>query len=397
MHNLLTLKTEALKDMLETSKHSFHDLTFICSNGRASCNSLIMAMMSQTLRKTLEVSEVEDPVFISLPDFDVKNLSQFLSSLYQANQDINISLDVFHLFFNTSNSFVDQNGILDQNFELLATDDIKNEEHLDDDYLDHEPPDAYSCEEENKDLNLIEYTKPIRSEIKSPENENRKSKQKRIRKKKEPRKDIKGPHRFEFVNKYCEVCEVSFNQASAMWRHVYNHHGPKPELICEYCKTSFEQHSALEYHKKRYHQEKIPCPECGELQFITYMNTHMDLYHKICEPKTCDYCGKSYTNLVKFKGHIRTHAGVKKSKYKFLEEFEKNCCCNMVFDSQKAKIDHYKLVHLDYKLCEKCRKVVKNPNPDAHNCAPICNTIIYSCLCGSLLESVQEGNGENDI
>ena len=26
-----------------------------------------------------------------------------------------------------------------------------------------------------------------------------------------------------------------------------------------------------------------------------------------------------------------------------------------------------------------------------------CNTIIYSCLCGSLLESVQEGNGENDI
>ena len=27
----------------------------------------------------------------------------------------------------------------------------------------------------------------------------------------------------------------------------------------------------------------------------------------------------------------------------------------------------------------------------------ICNTIIYSCLCGSLQESVQEGNGENDI
>jgi hypothetical protein len=26
-----------------------------------------------------------------------------------------------------------------------------------------------------------------------------------------------------------------------------------------------------------------------------------------------------------------------------------------------------------------------------------CNTIIYSCLCGSLLESVQEGNGGNDI
>ena len=26
-----------------------------------------------------------------------------------------------------------------------------------------------------------------------------------------------------------------------------------------------------------------------------------------------------------------------------------------------------------------------------------CNAIIYSCLCGSLLESVQEGNGENDI
>ena len=26
-----------------------------------------------------------------------------------------------------------------------------------------------------------------------------------------------------------------------------------------------------------------------------------------------------------------------------------------------------------------------------------CYTIIYSCLCGSHLESVQEGNGENDI
>ena len=27
----------------------------------------------------------------------------------------------------------------------------------------------------------------------------------------------------------------------------------------------------------------------------------------------------------------------------------------------------------------------------------VCNTIIYSCLCGSLQESVQEGNGGNDI
>ena len=26
-----------------------------------------------------------------------------------------------------------------------------------------------------------------------------------------------------------------------------------------------------------------------------------------------------------------------------------------------------------------------------------CNTTIYSCLCGSLQESSQEGNGENDI
>jgi hypothetical protein len=27
----------------------------------------------------------------------------------------------------------------------------------------------------------------------------------------------------------------------------------------------------------------------------------------------------------------------------------------------------------------------------------ICNASIYSCLCGSLLESSQEGNGGNDI
>eukprot|EP00092_Neocalanus_flemingeri_P069517 GFUD01085206.1.p1 GENE.GFUD01085206.1~~GFUD01085206.1.p1 ORF type:complete len:307 (-),score=43.89 GFUD01085206.1:46-966(-) len=156
-----------------------------------------------------------------------------------------------------------------------------------------------------------------------------------------------------------------------MWRHVYNHHGPKPELVCEYCQTSFEQHSALEYHLRRYHQEKIPCPECGELQFVTYMNTHMDIYHKICEAKTCDYCGKSYTNMAKFKGHLRTHAGIKKSKYKWLEEFDHSCECKMVFDSQKAKINHFKLVHLSYQQCEHCRKIVKNPNPDTHNCAPI--------------------------
>jgi len=372
--NNLTLKTEALKDILETSSHSFHDLTFICTNGRFSCNSLLLAVMSKTVRKTLEYSQLEDQMFISLPDFDVKDLAQFFTDLYKHRQEITFNKAVFQLFFDTSSTFIEPNFIINESSDVYNTEDIKNEEYSDDENFSQEPPDNDFSEEEIKDVKLIEDKSLCAdTKLKKKTVDNGKPKTKRIRKprKKEPRKDVKGPHRFDYVHKYCEVCELSFNQASAMWRHVYNHHGPKPELVCEHCQTSFEQHSALEYHMKRYHQEKIPCPECGELQFVTYMNTHMDIYHKICEAKTCDYCGKSYTNMAKFKGHLRTHAGVKKSKYKWLEEFDQNCECNMVFDSQKAKIDHYKLVHLGYKQCEQCRKVVKNPNPDGHTCAPI--------------------------
>jgi len=356
MDNLLTLKTEALKDILETSRYFYHDLTFICSNGRFSCNSLFIAMMSQTVKKALELSEHEDQVFISLPGFDVKNLSHFFSSLYQGKDDILVSEPVFHLLFDQSNLQISNY----KNENVLE--DIKNEEYSDDDSNFYVAP-AQSCDDDN-DINFdIDFDKQASEKLKV--------KKKRSRKKKEIRRDVKGPHRFPYVNKYCEVCEITFNQATAMWRHVYNHHGPKPELICEHCNDTFEQPSQLVYHKKRYHQEKIPCPDCGELQYTTYMNTHMDIYHKVCEPKTCDYCGKSFTNLAKFRGHIRTHSGVKKSKYKFLEDYEQNCHCNLNFDSQQEKLNHYKLVHLGYQLCNLCQKVVRNISPDGHICAPV--------------------------
>ena len=183
-------------------------------------------------------------------------------------------------------------------------------------------------------------------------------------------------------NLSCEVCEIAaFNSELAVLTHVRKEHGPKEQLVCEVegCKgKAFKSFGALHYHQIKCHDEKAPCDECGSTDYIT-LNNHMQSKHpRPCSPKSCDQCGKVFTNWRKFKHHIdRVHTnsdmpilhGTNKwAIAKMMTDYENECHCNLELKSKQAKLNHFKLVHLDYKQCPKCDKIVQELNVGHHKC-----------------------------
>ena len=177
----------------------------------------------------------------------------------------------------------------------------------------------------------------------------------------------------------CDVCEIeSFTSEFAVFAHIRKVHGPKEQLKCEEdgCDgKSFKNIGALKYHISKCHEEKAPCPECGTTDYSLLKNHMRSKHPRPCSPKSCDQCGKVFTNFQSFKSHVDKGHGPKGNLYgssqfavsKMLSDFERECHCNINLSSRQKKLDHFKLFHLDYKQCPKCDKIVQDPD-GPHKC-----------------------------
>ena len=174
--------------------------------------------------------------------------------------------------------------------------------------------------------------------------------------------------------------------------HVRKVHGPREQLSCEEegCDgKTFKNIGALIYHKQKCHTEKAPCAVCGTTDYSILKNHMVSKHPKPCEPETCDQCGKVFTNKLSFKNHMKkghTNADMVGStmwgKAKLLSDYDKNCQCGLDLPSNIAKINHYKLFHLEYEQCEKCEKIVQSITDGHHKCAkPVKKPLAAPIVC----------------
>ena len=106
---------------------------------------------------------------------------------------------------------------------------------------------------------------------------------------------------YQFTQLFCEICEIKFKTVRGMFSHIYQDHGPKPQIKCQECIRTFDKVGALNYHIEKVHQINTPCTMCGlEFPEGTILRNHWLKEHEICEPKHCEVCGQSFINKSKF-------------------------------------------------------------------------------------------------
>ena len=100
------------------------------------------------------------------------------------------------------------------------------------------------------------------------------------------------------VPKYiCNVCGKTYFCATSLQRHIFVEHekGEIPKtFVCHKCDYRCQSKGSLKVHLET-HEEKKPCPECGER--VRHMKAHILAVHTPDEMKKyqCQDCGKGFT------------------------------------------------------------------------------------------------------
>ena len=95
--------------------------------------------------------------------------------------------------------------------------------------------------------------------------------------------------------------------------------------------------------------------------------------------KPIDYKYEDNTDLleeVSLQHHVKwAHEGIRRnnrmSPKMIAAQCDKECNCGIDFKMVKEKVAHYKIVHLGYEECPKCKKLVKSLGDKFHICEPI--------------------------
>ena len=386
--NVVSLKHNMLPDLLAECRLN-QDLSIRCSDGQFLCNSFLFASIFPRLSKIVESPNVlgEDLV-IFIPDICVKDLESVLKSIYN-KQNITTKQNpnlLFLLNWEDEITKVPFQNIKDDLIETIKweTSIVSDEEgHT---YEQHQPINEHSEFEEAID------EKPVLIPLTNIKSKRGKQKictesdddwkealdQDNDRRKKGLTYISKIPLRFQYKELICYTCENTFKNAGSLFEHVFFKHGPHPEMACPECDEIFHVPRALHLHRKKVHGGKLTCPDCGK-QFMkerthdyeAHLQSHTD------QNIPCELCDKVFKNTVNLQQHIKyTHEGIKPKFNRMTPQViaakcDKECKCDIVFKMVKEKVRHYKLVHMGYKECPKCNKIVQSLEQDYHKCAPL--------------------------
>ena len=399
MQNVVTLKRNIISDLLDECRME-QDLLITCSDGQFLCNSFLFASIFPRLSRIVESPNVlgEDLV-IFIPDICVKDLRSVFNSIYNYNkQNIkvkqNFSLQfLFNWADETTNVPLENiKGDLNETVKWETVAESDEEENI---YEQYQPI------VENSEIDEATEQKPVlipllvkRKRGKPKNHSDEDDEDWKIedqhngdmdREHKARRKDglsyLPGTraHKFEYKELVCYMCERKLKTENCLYEHVFFKHGPHPQMACIECDTIFYEPRALQLHRTKAHSQKITCPDCGK-QFIKgrpqdyekHMRTHTDQKNI-----PCGQCDKMFQNAIYLQQHVQyMHDGIKPKYNKMTPQViaakcDMECKCGIDFKMVKEKVAHYKLVHLGYKECLKCNKIVKSLEEQIHHCAPL--------------------------
>ena len=340
------------------------DVMFHCSDGLVTANSLLLAVISPSVRRLLESRrEQEEQFHLSCPGLQAAHLTCFLSDVYTGDKDIKVPDDVRNFIFPTfelSKVFFKTDAYLSNISEF-----VKEELHDDDsEFEDHK-----TSEDLKEDFSAPD-SDFTASEEDDSDYEEPQAKKREAKKTKADNMKIKELRGEKYYNRFsCVMCEQSFRRSATMLSHVDKKHGPKPAPKCEICGEIFDTHGKMVYHRGILHGSRVPCKECGKLFPESQLNDHMLNTHEVCEPISCEKCGAVFTNRRRLKRHRKEHDEPKVPQTQiWLNKYKENCFCNLDLTTIRSKINHYKIVHEKQEQCPKCNRIVKDTNEKAHRC-----------------------------
>lgn len=161
---------------------------------------------------------------------------------------------------------------------------------------------------------------------------------------------VKAIH--EGVTYTCDVCGKVCRYSGDLTVHKKVHDPDYQPPKCEICDKTFNFASAKLYHMNRVHgniKNTYVCEVCGlSVTSSTSLRDHM-MRHTGEKPISCDFCGKSFIRQQSLMVHLRVHTREKPHLCKV---------CGKSFSQRSSLTTHTRAVHTKEKLheCGVCRK-----------------------------------------
>jgi len=388
-NNLVTLKHNLLSDMLEECQ-LIKDLVIICSDGQFQCNTLLFVSIFPAMTTLLSTEMFQDDLFVSAPGVFVNDLKKLFTAIHDKKSKILLSPS-FSVFFGIDGGYksdtkIESNVKLESYFSI--GDVVKDEAGSDNDDLDliNSYDDSVTFDFPHKEdkievppgpviLNIMktetryeddgDYVFDDNDNEDSDEDYIEKSPTKKVKKsqgnRESPSRTSQGylTYKFEYEVLYCYVCEKEFKHEKALYTHVFTKHGPSQQCKCEPCDKVFNGPLELMSHKRAAHSTNIPCPECGKAFKTGHLKKHMERVHSEIKVKAeksvqCNECGQKFSDKYQLTSHIASVHAV--------------CECNIQFTTPNNRLEHMKLVHLGYKKCPSCEKILTANRLENHKC-----------------------------
>ena len=151
--------------------------------------------------------------------------------------------------------------------------------------------------------------------------------------------DFKVSESIERIPFKCEVCDMTFRQASHLQSHHKNFHSEDKPFECDICKRRFSDSSAITRHKKIHTIDKThKCQTCdksfrhaGELKIHTRVHTGE-------KPFVCEICSREFRRHCDLTRHMKVHPDE-------LPQSVKCQFCPKIFD-KRSFLKKHEVIHI---------------------------------------------------